>query len=357
MKIVCWIIAIAVAISLGALIRWMWQLPWGPEYCYLTVAAALGGLGQACVTGGDKLRLPRRVTDASGNLWDAGFLADIFIGILSGNVAIIIGMAVLSDRFFGTAPTAGAGGAAATLTSPPTWLRIVAFGILAGFAGRQLLPNLSKRITDLIDKQVEDKTKGVSDKVKREIEPKLDVVQAHTEINQLRTKVVPTPQFQAAAVGADAAISQLAGLVGQYAAVNNPDYNARVSDRMRIADSMVPVMTRNGVTSQLLAEKIAADDHKEWVLPLATLIAIGPGEGDAERLLDAVDLRLATPEIKSQSKFILYRVLLAIVALSENRRMPPGQVSRAKNLAAACQAIGDSSLRTKAAAVLDVLGR
>jgi hypothetical protein len=351
------VVAFVAGFAVASLIWRLTPLPWGLEFFYLLVAGGFGGLAQALITSGNRLRPPGWTTDGERPTWEAGFLADVFIGMLGATVSLMFALA-LSDRFFGVVGD-----------SDSAWVRIVAFGALTGFASRQLLPNLSKRLSDMITQEVDEKTRAVGQKIEqtvgRKIEqtigPQVELARTQAEIAQLEVAAVspPSPATTTAAMarGADG-FARLKDLVERYGNIRDPDEQARVAARMEIADAMLPLMVQEGVTSELLAQRIESDEakEKEYVLALATLIAARPGPGDAKRLLDAVDHLLNTPKVKGDSKFILYRVLLAIAALKEKRRLPVTELGRAKALAEECRRIDDAPLQRKAEAVLALLG-
>ncbi len=347
MKLLIAVIAFAAGLGVAALYFELRLLPWGQEFFYLVIAGGFGGLAQALFTGNDKLRLPAIRTSAEGRGWDAGFVADCFIGMLGATVSMLFALAMLSDRFFGVVDSTK------PEVSVPSWVRVIAFGALSGFAARQLLPSLSKRLKDVIEKTIDDKTKDLGAEVERQMVPQIDeIARSHTEIARLNAVVAPPPQAVALAAAGGA---NLETLVREYMNINEPDKDARIAARMRIADAMLPQMVAHNTTTASLYDRLRNGAAKEYVLPLATLIAAQPGPEDATRLFDVVEQRLGTPAIKSESKFVLYRVLLAIISLNENRQLGPQQVPRAKKVARDCQAIDDASLQRKASAVLALL--
>jgi hypothetical protein len=349
-------------VGFAAANSYLTSIPWALEFIDLLIAGGFGGLVQALFSGGDRLRFPGWVPSAEEDgrpQWDAGFLADVCIGMLGATASLLFALALLSDRFFGAT-----GNQPADIPIPP-WARIVAFGGLAGFASRQLLPSLSKRLSDMVAEQVKQQTAAVEKKATNQVE----AVRAQAEAARLAAAAVkPAPPVSARVqqargavaaapppAGATPGLAELEQLVTDYAAINIADYDARVAARMEIAEAMLAVADQYNITSQDIYQQIQAKQAKEWVLPLATVIAAQPTTGDARRLLDAYDLRLGTPAVRVESKFILYRVLLALVALRENRRLPAAEKPRARGVAEACREINDPSLQKRADAVLSLL--
>lgn len=338
---------------IAALIYHLTPLDWALEFLWLVVAGGCGGLVQALIVGGNKLRPP--AWDPKDGQWDAGFLADVLIGMLGAVATLVFALALLNDKFFGTVQGQQAD------VPIPSWARIIAFGVLTGFASRQLLPALSKRLKDMVAEQVREQVA----RAEREVDNKLEVVQAQSEAVQLSSAASnPSPAMKVAAAAAAAApagvavgwIPQMQHLIGQYDGTLPADKEDRVAARMDLAGAMLAVTTQHALTSAGLFTELPNHTEPSWVLPLATLIAAQPGVGDAARLLDAYDLRLGTAKVRQDSKFILHRVLLAIIALHTNRRLSAVDRSRAKGVARACREINDSSLRKRAEAVLSLLG-
>jgi hypothetical protein len=340
----------AVGFTLASWIYHLTLLPWGVEFFYLLVAGGFGGLAQALITGSDSLRPPRWLTDADRPRWDAGFLADVFIGMLGATVSLLFALALLSDRFFGVV------GDKQPDLSVPAWVRVVAFGALTGFASRQLLPNLSKRLSDMITQEVKTQTAAATQRIEGTVTRLAALAQTRAEVAQLAAAAIPRPQLPAVAAAAGDGFARLRELVVGYAAINEPDEEARLAARMEAADAMLRVLTENGITSEALCLRIENEPAKEFVLPLATLIAARPAPGDARRLLDTVDARLGTRALKADATFILQRVLLAIVALHDKHRLPAAERPRALALARECRDLGVPDLARQAEAVLALLG-
>lgn len=267
--------------------------------------------------------------------------------MIGATVSLLFAVALLSDKFFG-----GTGGKL-TEGVEMSWLRLVAFGALTGLASRQFLPGLSERIKKLVAKQVTERTAAVRREVETRMGNQLELARSQTEIAQLAA--APAAAVPVAAGGGDP-LARLAELAAEYLNINAPQQEDRVAARMRVAAEMLAVINAGGITSEALAGRIQAPADRALLVALASLIAARPQPGDARRLFDALDRALPTPDVQADSKFILYRALLAVVSLKDNRRLPADQAHRARALAEACLAIADESLRKKARAVLDLLG-
>jgi hypothetical protein len=270
-------------------------------------------------------------------------------------------LALLSDKFFGTVQ------GQLPDVAIPSWARVLAFGAVTGFASRQLLPALSKRISNMVAEQVRDQVAPVERKAENRVQAALAQAEAVRLTAAAATPPPPvqalvdsaTPQAiaQAAAAGGAAApqwVYEIEKLLERYNGIADPDYDARVASRMDTADAMLVVLTRHAVTSAELADQVRTKTEKAWILPLATLIAARPERGDAPRLFNAYEQRLSDSAVRRESKFILYRVLLAVIALHANRRLSAAERPRAKGIALDCKEIKDSSLRKRADAVLSL---
>ena len=104
----------------------------------LLIAGGLASVVQALIENKNTLALPKPVDGG----YDLGFVADLLIGMVGAFASLIIGLAVLNDRFFHdpigpvvTTPSGGSGADAsrefaAVVMSIPTWVRIASFGAL-----------------------------------------------------------------------------------------------------------------------------------------------------------------------------------------------------------------------------------
>src|SRR5262249_41544101 len=105
---------------------------------------------------------------------------DLLIGMVGAFASLIIGLAVLSERFFydtGVAAPGGAGGGEASggtgvarafaglVTSIPTWIRLASYGAPTGYASRRLLPDLSNKIANMVSGALD---KGVRNQVEND---------------------------------------------------------------------------------------------------------------------------------------------------------------------------------------------
>ncbi len=363
------ILAFGAGFGLAALVYHLTWLPWGLEFFSLLLAGGFGGIAQALATGADRLRFPGLVPpdqETDRPAWDAGFLADAFIGMLGAVASLMFALALLSDKFFGVTQ-----GQAQTDFPIPPWARMVAFGALTGFASRQLLPALSKRLVNMVTEQVRERVNQVEQRANN----RLEAIQAQAEIAQLTAIAANPPPAVAAAAAAVAApaaaaaaafvatgaaaapgwVYEIEHLVQQYNAINNPDYEARMAARMETARAMLVILDRAHVASAVLVPEVQNHPETAWVLVLATLIASRPEANDAVRLFDAYDLRLADAAVRRESKFILYRVLLAVIALYDSHHLPVAHRGRAQQIAQECLEIPDDRLRKRANAVLQLL--
>jgi hypothetical protein len=92
------------------------------------------------------------------------------------------------------------------------------------------------------------------------------------------------------------------------------------------------------------------------MLPLATAVIVSPTAGDAQRLLDAYDVLLGRDEgVRANKKFVLYRILLALVALSDASLLSASERVRGRKVARHCLDLGDKPLKALARAVLNHL--
>src|SRR4051794_10084291 len=113
----------------------------------LLTAGGIGGVVQSLIENRNILTLPNQVDDRR---FDLGFVSDLLIGMVGAFASLIIGLAVLSERFFydpgvagvgGTETAGGAGVArafAGLVISIPTWIRLASYGALTGYASRRL---------------------------------------------------------------------------------------------------------------------------------------------------------------------------------------------------------------------------
>lgn len=355
MKDLLWPLALLTAFVGGfALAAWFYKLgllPHAQEVFPLLAAGAAGGLGQALWANKGRLSLPRLDTLEAGAQWDTGFLADVFLGMLGALVSLLFAMALLSDQFFG-----GTGGKPAE-GSDTSWVRMVAFGALTGFASRQFLPGLSKRLSDMVAKQVEEQTAAVRQEVETKMANQVELARSEKEIAQLTVAASAPPDAEAALAGDGDVFTRLAPLLEEHKAIKeaNPTKAGREAARTQVAAKMLGVLTAGRVTAADLAERIASQQEKELLAALAALVAARPEEGDAKRLFDAIARGLPNPQVKRQSELILSAALLAVQALHDNGLLGD-QVARARELATECRGISDRSLQKKARAILDLLG-
>ena len=254
----------------------------------LLMAGGLGGLVQALIANKNKLQGP--IFDPVSSTYDLGIAADILIGSASALASLVVGMAVLNRQFFvgpdqaGTsgqtqvtvnkpapAPTPGAPADVTPAGNPkvrsideensfpsiPTAVRLISFGILTGFAGRRLLPDLSDRIAGQIAGQVKET-------VAREMKARDEQVRTESEIVQTATAAMTdlargAPAATRAALAANVApIQGLAQIVGKYMAITpttHPDATARVQAKMSVAAEMLAYTLHTHLDTQTVASQ------------------------------------------------------------------------------------------------------
>jgi hypothetical protein len=382
---------VAIALFVGLVLWSQWGSPIVQLLVPLLLAGGLGGLVQVLIA--DKNKLKRPVFDPESSSYDLGVASDILIGSASALASLVVGMAILNKQFFvgpdeataaaktsassaktepaaGAQPPAPAPGAAAVTPPPadpkassrdkekddpfpaiPTSLRLISFGILTGFAGRRLLPDLSDKIANQIAGEVK---KNVA----KEMKTREELVRGQGEIVQLATAALSdmatgAPAARVSQLEADVhPIQGLASLVQKLMAITqitHPDYAARVQAKMAVAAEMLAYVLQSRLDSQTVGTQIrdGATDNDGWVLALAVMIANRPGAGDAERLLDAAP--------KATHAFVQYRVLIAIQALRSSGALQRSLKTRARRLAQGYLSSGDTPVVRKAQAIVALL--
>ncbi|QDU75349.1 hypothetical protein Pan97_23790 [Bremerella volcania] len=342
------IVAVILGFAIGALVFGFEPVDGADNYFWVVVAGGFGGIIHGLIDdgGSGKFRLPRSVTTQDNDVVaDIGIFGEMLIGMLGAMISVLV-IAV----FLGTDPF--------TEEDPDVSLfRLIGFGALAGFAARQFLPNLSKRFSSLIESKIETMADAAKAEQARQAEVIAEGQRARAEIVRLAGQTSRLSLEAMRGQGAtnfdsmETLVAELAGITLQ----THPEYKERVRAMMDLADRMVEGVPADTATKQNIAGRIGSADNKAWLVPLSTLIARSPEDGDAQRLLDAYDAALSDPEIRKKSKFILYRILLAIIALVDSVRLPISQVPRARAVAQACLAIDDASLKKRAAVVLAML--
>ena len=349
------LVGVVIGYGIGAVVYHLTPLPGGAQFFWLVIAGGFGGIINGIVNDGGqgKIRFPRWVeTSEKDAEADLGFLGEMLVGMLGAMVSVLVIALFLGKDPFGVADV------------NISIFRLVGFGSLAGFAARQFLPNLSKRFTDLVERKVETLAAAAERDLERQAALQGELQKTRTEVTRLTAEVAqkvvePIEPGMAAALPVPN-VDDLAPLVAEFDGITyatHPEYERRVEAMMDVAARMVAALPANTPTiKQLLSDRVQATGDKGWLVPLATVIATLPRRGDAKRLFDAFDRALATPQDRERSKFILYRVLLAITSLKDARRLPREEAPRARAIAEACRAIDDANLKRRAEAVLTLLG-
>lgn len=351
-----WVLAVYVAI-VGVLVFWVGRMLPAPGQLLVLLmsAGALGGLAQALITGEGQVRYPGPSSDGKG--YDFGIAADLLIGAISAAASLVIGLALLNDRFFVSSDTAKSPADsrkdAEPIESIPTPLRVFSLGILVGYAGRKLLPSLSEKITDVVVGQVR-KAVAEETKVQRE------TMSSQAAIGQTRSAAVgliASGQVEpATARDIDTPhdpIALLAPIVGEYMAITpttHPAYDARVQAKMNKAARMLAVtLSDESLTPSLVRSRILpnAADRDGWILATVMMVADHPTANDASIVLDVADMAV--------QKFVRYRILLAITALELATQLDASQQARALRFAKKDADSEDEPLRRKAQAVVALL--
>jgi hypothetical protein len=241
---------------------------------------------QSLIENRNVLTLPNRLDDRR---FDLGFVSDLLIGMVGAFASLIIGLAVLSERFFydpvvaapgGASGGEAAGGAGAArafaglVMSIPTWVRLATFGALTGYASRRLLPDLSNKIANMVSGALD---KGVRNQVENDrTQTELLGILARTvraqdqNVAQAHNQAVQAAQ----AVGAapPAPVEGLLPLVNEITAINEPDYRQRVARLREIADKMPGAAFVLGVSAADILARIrplpagdpSADGWRPW---------------------------------------------------------------------------------------------
>jgi hypothetical protein len=351
--------------------------PWVLTFLALVAAGGFGGVVQALIGHKDQLRWPGWALLAPDDpdprpRWDAGFLSDLAIGILGAVAGLIFAMGLLGDQFFGAVHNTPS-----QVVAPP-WVRIVAFGALAGFAARQLLPALSNRLANV-----------VIDQVKQEMAPALlqlsaqiEETRVQSEVNQLRLDSrIPTPpaavlasQAHTAATASQAGLASAAtpgappppppwiatldDLAARFSALPP---SADLASRTTLAEAMLAALTTANppVTADELVQAVGRRPDDAHLVALASFLAAHAGEGHpdqlASQLLDAVESRAndnPTTSPPAALAFLLDRVLLALLALDAQRPHAPSTAQRARRIAERALRSPDPALRRRASAAL-----
>ncbi|PQO33401.1 hypothetical protein C5Y96_11180 [Blastopirellula marina] len=317
------------------------------KFISVAIAGGFGGMIHGLIEdgGSGKLRMPRsEITTDNDTVADLGIIGEWLVGMMGAIVSILVIAVFLgSDPF--TDPN-----------SPVSVFRLIAFGALAGFAARQFLPNLAKKFSDQLNEEFKTHTNAAEKKIKDTAATSTARQEALVE----QTRIATRSQENVAAFLAQGEfnLETLEPLVQQFTAIthqSHPEYRERVRAMMNVADQMAELTPPTPAVKQVIAQHITSAQQKAWLLPLSTIIASKPEEGDAICLLDAYDRALSDAAVRDVSKFILYRILLAIMALSDAFLLSDEQKPRAQQIAQACQLIDDKSLAKRAEVVLEML--
>lgn len=340
-------VALAIGFGIGGIVYKLTWIEGGVDFFWIVIAGGFGGIIHGLVNdgGSGKFRLPRGTTPTESEVVaDIGIFGEMLIGMLGAMVSIlVIALFLGSDPF-------------ADKESDISVFRLIGFGALAGFAARQFLPNLSKRFSALIEQKIETMAAAAEREQARQAALTAEEQKSRNEIGRLAAEPRPDPAVLRAQAAPN--LDPLESQVQTFAGITydtHPDYQTRVRAMMDLADQMVEGIPASPATKDSILQRVQSADDKVWLVPLATLIAKSPEDGDAKLLLDAYDLALNDPAVRKKSKFILYRILLAIIALSDSVRLPTDQQPRVQAIAEACLAIDEPSLKRRAEVVLEML--
>jgi len=357
-------LAIAIAIAIALLLGGVWVyydrnsakllLP-------LLMAGGLAGVVQALIMNQNVLTLPTRV-DAGH--FDLGFVADLLIGMVGAFASLIVGLAVLNDRFFHDPMVPATTGSTGTVAGTsrafvdvvmliPTWLRIASFGALTGYASRRLLPDLSNKIATMVSGALDKELgKQVQNRIENDrSQAELLGLLAHTVQAQdqslAQTHKAAVLAATAKGVAPPAAIDNLLPLVSDFTKINVADYETRVAQKREKAEKMLGVAFMLNVSADDILTRIrslpaGAPDLDGWLTALASVISLTPHPGDGARLLGVAGL--------AHQKFVKYRILLAFYSLKAQRLVDDNETQQVLAFIQSCLQIDDASLRKKAQA-------
>jgi hypothetical protein len=298
----------------------------------------------------NRLTLPGPADTGQYNL---GFIADILIGMVGAFASLIVGLAVLNERFFRDPTTVGGNQEAFTDLAKqiPTWVRVASFGTLTGFASRRLLPDLSNRVATLV-------SGAIQTEVKKQAQNQLEAARSQAELLGMVAEATrPQPQAaftaQRGIAAEDAAltpIARLSSIVERYMAVTGDDDQSLLT-RRQLADEMLALILRLGITAQDLLPHInaQANDRDGWIVALASLVAVAPARGDEARLLEVASL--------ASQDFVKYRIVLAIYSLKVRGRLTDAETAQARPFVLECMKSNNAMLASKARMVLQFLDK
>jgi hypothetical protein len=125
----------------------------------LLISGGVAGVAQSLIEDKNRIMLPG---PADAGQYNLEFIADILIGTVGAFASLIVGLAVLKERFFHDATPID--GTQKTFTDMvqqiPTWVRVASFGTLTGFASCLLLAHLSNRIATLVSGAIQTEVKN-----------------------------------------------------------------------------------------------------------------------------------------------------------------------------------------------------
>jgi hypothetical protein len=317
----------------------------------LLIAGGVAGVAQSLIENKNKITLPGPAEEGQYNL---GFIADVIIGMVGAFASLVVGLSVLSERFFRdpTVNEIGNQKALADLVLQiPTWVRIASFGTLTGFASRRLLPDLSNKISNMV-------TSAFQVEAKKQAQNQVEIARSQTELLGMLTeathaqgaRAIPHGAAPAAIPGAAPAapITVLAAVAERYMNIHGNDEQSLALKR-QTGDEMLATILRLGITANEIAAHITpqANDRDGWLVALSSLVATSPTPGDGSRLLGVA--RLATHD------FTRYRILLAIYSLKARRLLTDQDIPEARQFARSCSNSQDPPVQRKARSVIQFL--
>jgi hypothetical protein len=316
----------------------------------LLISGGVAGVAQSLIENKNRIALPG---PADAGQYNLGFIADILIGMVGAFASLIIGLAVLNERFFHDSTGDDGNPKAFTdlIQQIPTWVRVASFGTLTGFASRRLLPDLSNRVANLV-------SGAIQTEVKKQAQSQLEATRSQAELLGMVAEAT-RPQAHAPAgaqrgiAAEDPAltpIARLSAIVERYTAVVGDDDQGLVIKR-QLADEMLALILRLGITAQDLLPHITpqANDRDGWLVALASLVAVAPAPGDGSRLLELAPL--------ASQDFAKYRILLAIYSLKVRGRLTAAETAQARPFVLECIKSKNEMLARKARSVLEFLDK
>jgi hypothetical protein len=317
----------------------------------LLISGGVAGVAQSLIENKNKITLPG---PADAGQYNLGFIADILIGMVGAFASLIVGLAVLNERFFRDPTTVDGGNQKAftdLVQQIPTWVRVASFGTLTGFASRRLLPDLSNRVANLV-------SGAIQAEVKKQAQNQLEAARSQAELLGMVAEAArPQPQATVTAqrgiAAEDAAltpIDRLSLIVERYMAVTG-DNDQSLLIKRQLADEMLALILRLGITAQDILPRInaQADDRDGWLVALASLVAVAPAPGDGSRLLEVASL--------ASQDFAKYRILLAIYSLIVRGRLTAAETTQARPFVLECIKSNNVMVARKAQSVLEFLDK